>query len=79
MVVTLILVVSCALLFLMTGSVLVPLKAAVLNALSLPVMFGALVWIFQDGNLSGTLGFNATTAAATTPARSPPGSSGAAR
>ncbi|MGH3239018.1 MAG: MMPL family transporter, partial [Spirillospora sp.] len=59
-VVALILVVSCALLFLMTGSVLVPLKAAVLNALSLSVMFGALVWIFQDGNLSGTLGFTAT-------------------
>src|SRR3954468_8146215 len=45
------------LLFLMTGSVLVPLKALVMNALSLGATFGALVWIFQDGHLSGLLGF----------------------
>ena len=50
------------LLFLMTGSVVVPLKALLLNVLSLTAAFGALVWIFQDGNLgaldttsSGTL------------------------
>jgi putative drug exporter of the RND superfamily len=48
-----------ALLFLMTGSVLVPLKALVMNTLSLGATFGALVWIFQDGNLSGMLGFTA--------------------
>ncbi|GAA4231682.1 MMPL family transporter [Actinomadura meridiana] len=60
LVVALILVVSCLLIFLMTGSVLVPLKAAVLNVLSLSMMFGALVWIFQDGHLSGPLGFTAT-------------------
>ncbi|RKS76903.1 RND superfamily putative drug exporter [Actinomadura pelletieri DSM 43383] len=59
-VIALILAVSCLLIFLMTGSVLVPLKAAALNVLSLSVMFGALVWVFQDGNLSGTLGFTAT-------------------
>ena len=47
------------LLFLMTGSVLVPLKALVMNALSLGATFGALVWIFQDGHLSGLLGFDA--------------------
>jgi RND superfamily putative drug exporter len=45
------------LLFLMTGSVLVPLKALVMNTLSLGATFGALVWIFQDGHLSGLLGF----------------------
>jgi RND superfamily putative drug exporter len=45
------------LLFLMTGSVLVPLKALVMNTLSLGATFGALVWIFQDGHLSGPLGF----------------------
>ncbi len=48
------------LLFLMFGSIIVPLKAVVLNMLSLSATFGALVWIFQDGNLSGLLGFTAT-------------------
>jgi RND superfamily putative drug exporter len=47
------------LLFLMTGSVLVPLKALVMNTLSLGATFGALVWMFQDGHLSGVLGFQA--------------------
>lgn len=45
------------LLFLMTGSVLIPLKALVMNTLSLGAVFGALVWIFQDGHLAGLLGF----------------------
>jgi putative drug exporter of the RND superfamily len=45
------------LLFLMTGSVLIPVKALVMNTLSLGATFGALVWIFQDGNLAGLLGF----------------------
>ncbi len=48
------------LLFLMFGSFLVPLKAIVLNTLSLTATFGAMVWIFQDGNLSGLLDFTAT-------------------
>ena len=39
------------LLFLLTGSVVMPLKALVLNALSLTAAFGAMVWIFQDGHL----------------------------
>ncbi len=52
--------VTFVLLFLMTGSVLVPIKAIVLNLLSLTATFGALVWIFQDGNLSGLLDFTAT-------------------
>ncbi|MGV9777596.1 MMPL family transporter [Streptosporangium sp. NPDC003464] len=52
--------VTFVILFLMTGSVLIPLKATVLNLLSLSVMFGALVWIYQDGNLSGLLGFTPT-------------------
>ncbi|MEV0637924.1 MMPL family transporter [Streptomyces sp. NPDC050619] len=47
-------------LFLMTGSVLLPAKATVLNLLSLSVMFGCLVWVFQDGHLSGLLGFTPT-------------------
>lgn len=52
--------VTFVLLFLMTGSVLVPVKAIVLNLLSLTATFGAMVWIFQDGNLSGWLGFTPT-------------------
>src|SRR5215469_3050146 len=48
-----------ALLFLMTGSVLIPLKALVMNVLSLGATFGALVWIFQDGHLASLLGFTA--------------------
>jgi len=43
------------LLFLLTGSVVMPLKALVLNVLSLTAAFGAMVWIFQDGHL-GALG-----------------------
>ncbi|MGZ8801360.1 MAG: MMPL family transporter [Mycobacterium sp.] len=44
-------VVTFALLFLLTGSVVMPVKALVLNVLSLTAAFGALVWIFQDGHL----------------------------
>jgi len=47
-------------LFLFTGSVVVPIKALVLNMLSLSATFGAMVWIFQDGHLSGLLGFTPT-------------------
>ncbi|MEP7016547.1 MAG: MMPL family transporter [Actinomycetota bacterium] len=53
----LIAVATFLLLFLMTGSVLVPIKALAMNVLSLGATFGALVWIFQDGHLSGLLGF----------------------
>lgn len=48
------------LLFLMFGSVLVPLKALVINVLSLTATFGAMVWVFQDGHLSGVLNFTPT-------------------
>ncbi|GAA3742828.1 RND superfamily putative drug exporter [Spinactinospora alkalitolerans] len=56
----LIVVVTFVVLFLMTGSVIAPLKASVLNLLSLTVMFGVLVWGFQDGALAGPLGFTPT-------------------
>ncbi len=46
--------------FLQFGSVVIPLKALVLNVLSLSATFGAMVWVFQDGNLSGALDFTAT-------------------
>ncbi len=48
------------LLFLMFGSVVVPLKALILNVLSLSATFGALVWIFQEGHFSGVLDFTPT-------------------
>jgi RND superfamily putative drug exporter len=51
----LIAVITFVLLFLLTGSVVLPLKALVLNVLSLTAAFGALVWVFQDGHL-GALG-----------------------
>ncbi|WP_280446215.1 MMPL family transporter [Nocardia brasiliensis] len=46
-------------LFLFTGSVLLPLKAIALNTLSMAAAFGAMVWIFQDGHLADLLGFTA--------------------
>jgi RND superfamily putative drug exporter len=56
----LIALVTITVLFLMTGSVLVPFKALVLNLLSLTATFGAMVWIFQEGHLSHLLNFTAT-------------------
>jgi putative drug exporter of the RND superfamily len=47
--------ITFVLLFLLTGSVVLPAKALVCNVLSLTAAFGALVWIFQDGHL-GALG-----------------------
>jgi RND superfamily putative drug exporter len=44
-------------LFVLLRSVVLPAKALVMNTLSIVASFGALVWIFQDGNLSGPLGF----------------------
>ncbi|WP_280496390.1 MMPL family transporter [Nocardia asiatica] len=44
-------------LFLFTGSVVLPIKALLLNTLSLAAAFGAMVWVFQEGHLSGLLGF----------------------
>ncbi|WP_263730772.1 MMPL family transporter [Cellulomonas sp. SG140] len=50
-------VATLVLLFLMTGSVVVPLKALLTNVLSLSASLGVLVWTFQDGHLAGLLGF----------------------
>ncbi|WP_326806979.1 MULTISPECIES: MMPL family transporter [unclassified Streptomyces] len=47
------------LLFLFTGSVVQPLRALVLNGISLTAAIGAMVWVFQDGHLSSLLGFTA--------------------
>lgn len=59
LVVGLIAAIMLVLLFLLTGSVVLPLKALVLNMLSLSAAFGATVWIFQDGHL-GALGTTPT-------------------
>ena len=49
----LIAIITFGLLFMLTGSVVLPLKALVLNVLSLTAAFGAMVWIFQDHHLGG--------------------------
>jgi RND superfamily putative drug exporter len=48
-------------LFLLTGSIVLPFLALLLSGLSLTATFGALVWIFQEGNLSGLFGGFTTT------------------
>jgi len=52
--------VMLVLLFIAFGSVVLPLKAVVMNALSLTASFGVVTWIFQDGHLSGPLGFTSS-------------------
>lgn len=48
------------LLFLLTGSILVPIKALLINIVSLAASLGVLVWVFQDGNGEALLGFRST-------------------
>jgi RND superfamily putative drug exporter len=55
-----IIVATLVLLFLMFGSVLVPIKAIILNALSLTATFGLMIWVFQEGNGADLLGFTPT-------------------
>jgi RND superfamily putative drug exporter len=56
-VLALIVAATLIILFLFTGSVLLPFKAVLMNALSLSAVLGILVLIFQDGNLRGPLSF----------------------
>jgi putative drug exporter of the RND superfamily len=51
------LVASAVILFLLFGSVVIPIKAVIMTLLSISASFGALVWIFQQGNLSDVLRF----------------------
>ncbi|WP_258723201.1 MMPL family transporter [Cellulomonas sp. NS3] len=51
---------TLVLLFLMTGSVVIPVKALLTNVLSIAASLGVLVWVFQDGHLSGLIGFVST-------------------
>jgi uncharacterized membrane protein YdfJ with MMPL/SSD domain len=53
-------VTTFVLLFLAFGSVVLPVKAIVMNAASLTATFGAIVWIFQEGHLAGLLRFTPT-------------------
>jgi RND superfamily putative drug exporter len=48
---------TLVILFLMTGSVILPVKSLLMNLLNLSAVFGILVLIFQDGNLEGLLGY----------------------
>jgi len=59
LVLSIIAAITFVLLYLLTGSLVLPTKALILNVLSLSTAFGALVWIFQDGHLSA-LGTTAT-------------------
>ena len=55
---TLLCIVTALILFVMTGSVVLPLKSLLMNALSVSAAFGLLVLIFQDGRLEGLLAFD---------------------
>jgi uncharacterized membrane protein YdfJ with MMPL/SSD domain len=50
-------VTTLIILFLMTGSVILPIKSLIMNVLNLSAVFGILVLIFQDGNLEGVLDY----------------------
>jgi RND superfamily putative drug exporter len=51
---------TMVLLFLAFGSVLLPIKAVLMNAVSIGASFGVVVWIFQDGHFEGLLRFQST-------------------
>jgi RND superfamily putative drug exporter len=52
------LVASAVVLFLLFGSVVIPIKAVLMTLLSISASFGALVWIFQEGHLADVLHFD---------------------
>jgi uncharacterized membrane protein YdfJ with MMPL/SSD domain len=52
---------TIVLMFLMTGSLIIPIKALVASALSLGASIGVLVWGFEMGNFAGLMGFDAST------------------
>ena len=49
---------TIAILFLMTGSIVLPIKTVIMNLLTLGFTLGVLVLIFQDGRLQGVLGYH---------------------
>ncbi|WP_280273468.1 MMPL family transporter [Nocardia wallacei] len=64
--ITLVVIVALLAVFLLTGSVVLAAVSVLVNGLSLTATLGAIVWIFQDGHLSGLLGFTPTGAIDTT-------------
>lgn len=48
---------TMVILFLLFGSIAIPIKAVIMTLLSVTASFGALVWIFQEGHLEGVLNF----------------------
>ncbi|HEX3005256.1 MAG TPA: MMPL family transporter, partial [Angustibacter sp.] len=64
--ISLVVLATFVLLFLMTGSVLVPLKALLMNVVSLGASLGVVTWVFQDGHLESLLHFTSTGAVETT-------------
>ncbi len=58
--ITVVILATFVLLFLLTGSILVPIKALLINIVSLGASLGVLVWVFQDGNGEALLGFRST-------------------
>jgi RND superfamily putative drug exporter len=65
--VAVIMVATYLVLFLLLGSLLLPLTAVVMNVLSISASYGALVWIFQDGHLRDWLGFTPGSIETSTP------------
>lgn len=63
----LIVVSTFMLLFLFTGSLLLPVKALIMNALTLGAVLGAMTWVFEDGHFSSLLGFTAQPLSTTMP------------
>jgi RND superfamily putative drug exporter len=57
LVIAIVVAVTVAVLFVMTGSVILPIKQVLMNALGLCAVFGILVLIFQDGRFEGLLGY----------------------
>ncbi|MGZ5325732.1 MAG: MMPL family transporter [Solirubrobacterales bacterium] len=55
--VSIVVLATLVILFLMTGSVILPIKALLMNVLNLSAVFGILVFIFQDGRLQGLLSY----------------------
>ena len=62
-----VMVATIVVLFLLLGSVVLPLKAVVMNLLSISASFGALVWVFQQGHGASFLGFEAASIDPSTP------------
>ncbi|GAA4353995.1 MMPL family transporter [Angustibacter luteus] len=58
--IALVVLATFVLLFLMTGSVLVPVKALVMNVISLGASLGVVTWVFERGHLEGLLSFTST-------------------